>query len=182
MDENNSFGNTPKQTKKNSHKVFLVFAVLGLLLLGGLVYSNIAIMKTKQEVSELASRTESLEAASEKGAIDELLGFDKVDADGYQAVFLNGGSSYFGKITEMTTENFTLEKVYYLRINEAGGDQQDTSLVKLGCELHKPEDKMTIIRSNVLFWENLKDNDPQSVAQAINTYEASYPNGQECIN
>jgi hypothetical protein len=95
----------------------------------------------------------------------------------YQAVFLNGGQVYFGKIGDYTGKYLTLNDIYYLRVNQqvqpgqtsSSATQNDVSLAKLGNELHGPEDKMVINRSEVQFWENLKDDG--QVVKAITEYK-----------
>lgn len=86
----------------------------------------------------------------------------------YQAVFLTNGQVYFGHLENATAKNLVLKDIYYLQSTpqnpQQGTEQnQQTSqsnltLVKLGQELHGPEDKMVIKSDQVLFWENLKDN------------------------
>ena len=97
-----------------------------------------------------------------------------INKDKYQAVFLNGGQVYFGKIGDFTSRYMTLTDIYYLRVNQQvqPGSQQtsnDVSLAKLGNELHGPEDSMVINRSEVQFWENLKDDG--QVVKAITEYK-----------
>lgn len=97
-----------------------------------------------------------------------------VDKNKYQAIFLNGGQVYFGKIGEYTSKYLTLTDIYYLRVNQQvqPGTQEttnDVSLAKLGNELHGPEDEMVINRSEVQFWENLKDDG--QVVKAITEYK-----------
>lgn len=83
----------------------------------------------------------------------------------YQAVFLTNGQVYFGKISSITGDVVTLKDIYYLQQQsnvqsqdtEAEAQQNQLSLAKLGNELHGPEDTMFIERSQVLFWENIKD-------------------------
>ncbi len=93
----------------------------------------------------------------------------------YQAVFLNNGQVYFGKIVKENDDTIILKDVYYLKIkqdlqdSENKSDDSNLSLVKLGKEIHGPSNTMYIIRSNVLFTEELK-NDSQ-VVQAINSYK-----------
>lgn len=111
-----------------------------------------------------------------------------VNKDDYQAVFLNGGQVYFGKVTELNKGYLRLVDIYYLRVNQAiqpteDGQQQvptdsDISLVKLGCELHGPRDEMLINRDQVVFWENLKPDG--QVTEAINTFRQENPDGQDC--
>lgn len=97
-----------------------------------------------------------------------------LDKDKYQAVFLNGGQVYFGKVGSFNSKYMTLTDIYYLRVNQqvqpgATQSSNDVSLAKLGNELHGPEDEMVINRSEVQFWENLK-NDGQ-VVKAITEYK-----------
>lgn len=107
--------------------------------------------------------------------------------DKFQAVFLNGGQVYFGKVRELNDKFLTMDNIYYLRVNEQAQSgqnanqqqaQQDISLAKLGCELHGPEDSMVINREQVTFWENLKDDG--QVAKAIAEFVRQNPDGQKC--
>ncbi len=110
-----------------------------------------------------------------------------VDKGKYQAVFLNGGQVYFGKVRDLNNRFLVVDSIYYLRVNEQAGEgqdatqqtaSQDISLAKLGCELHGPEDKMVINREQVTFWENLKDDG--QVAKAIAEFVKQNPDGQKC--
>lgn len=108
-----------------------------------------------------------------------------VTEDRMQAVFLNGGQVYFGHIRSLNSDYLRLGDIYYLRVNQQVQPDQSTqtsandiSLVKLGCELHGPQDEMLINRDQVVFWENLK-NDGQ-VAKAVDEYKKQNPNGQQC--
>jgi len=109
-----------------------------------------------------------------------------VDESKYQAVFLNGGQVYFGKIKNLNDKYLRVADIYYLRVNQqvqpdAKSGQQsanDISLVKLGCELHGPADEMVVNREQVIFWENLKGDG--QVAKAVATYKQQNPNGQKC--
>lgn len=108
-----------------------------------------------------------------------------VKTDKFQAVFLNGGQVYFGKISNLNTKYLTLDNIYYLRVNQQVQPNQqnnpnpnDISLVKLGCELHGPEDSMVINREQVIFWENLKTDG--QVAKAVEQYVKANPDGQKC--
>ena len=109
-----------------------------------------------------------------------------VDKNKFQAVFLNGGQVYFGKIHSLNGKFITIDNIYYLRVNQqvqpnqttADASNQDVSLAKLGCELHGPTDVMIINRDQVLFWENLKTDG--QVAKAITAYVKANPGGQKC--
>ncbi len=110
-----------------------------------------------------------------------------VEESGMQAVFLNGGQVYFGRISSLNSRYVRLGDIYYLRVNQqvqpdqkdkTQTGQQDISLVKLGCELHGPKDEMLINRSQVVFWENLKTDG--QVAKAVDKYKKANPDGQKC--
>lgn len=108
----------------------------------------------------------------------------RVAEDRYQAVFLNGGQVYFGRIASLNNEYIDLQDVYYLNVADqnvqTGADnaQDNVALVKLGCELHAPQDQMFINREHVTFWENLKTDG--QVANAIKQWQDQNPNGQTC--
>jgi hypothetical protein len=117
------------------------------------------------------------------------LGPDKengyVEKDKFQAVFLNGGQVYFGRIKALNSKYLRMQDIYYLQVNQqvqpdtankATGN--DVSLVKLGCELHGPTDEMVINRDQIMFWENLKTDG--QVAKAVEEYVKQNPDGQKC--
>lgn len=106
-----------------------------------------------------------------------------VNSDKLQAVFLNTGQVYFGKISELNSKYFVVTDIYYLQTSSTGTSgtanaSTSVSLVKLGCELHEPYDKMVINRDQVTFWENLQDDG--QVAKAVSTFQKQNPNGQKC--
>lgn len=91
-----------------------------------------------------------------------------VKDDKYQAVFLDNGQVYFGRLASVNNDYVRLTDIYYLQVEQAvqpdqqkpgetAEAQQKISLAKLGNELHGPEDEMFILRAKVVFWENLKD-------------------------
>ena len=106
-----------------------------------------------------------------------------VNEDQLQAVFLNTGQVYFGNVKALNSEFVELTNIYYLQTSQTGSGQNagsNVSLVKLGCELHQPDDKMIINRDQVTFWENLHDSG--QVAKAVSTFEKQNPNGQKCAD
>ena len=102
----------------------------------------------------------------------------------WQAVFLTNGQVYFGKVKSISADTVYLKEIYYLQvvdqplqrtqegeaIPEAGTEQRLT-LIKLGNELHGPEDSMVINRFHVVLMEDLKSD--SRVVQAINDYVAN---------
>ncbi|HEX9594849.1 MAG TPA: hypothetical protein VF996_01855 [Candidatus Saccharimonadales bacterium] len=102
-----------------------------------------------------------------------------VKDDKYQAVFLDNGQVYFGRLSSVNSEYVRLTDIYYLQVEqqiqpdqtEDGSEatpQQQISLAKLGNELHGPEDEMFVLRSKIVFWENLKTDG--QVTQAITNF------------
>ncbi len=105
-----------------------------------------------------------------------------VDSSKYQAVFLQTGQVYFGKVTDLNASRIVLNNIYYLQTSSTTTTTANSSvsLVKLGCELHQPYDEMVINRSQVTFWENLQDNG--QVAKAVASFIKANPNGQKCTD
>lgn len=87
----------------------------------------------------------------------------------FQAVFLTNDQVYFGKLKDHDAKYVTLSEVYYLRTAADLESQKETgsglNLIKLGGELHGPEDTIYIPKASILFWENLKDS--SKVVQSI---------------
>lgn len=90
-----------------------------------------------------------------------------VDGSKYQAVFFTNGQVYFGKLSSVNGDYMRLKNVYYLQNKSDTDDdsspqsakKQDNSdmeLIKLGNEVHGPEDEMIIAKDQILFFENLK--------------------------
>ncbi len=102
-----------------------------------------------------------------------------IDSDKYQAVFFTDGQIYYGKLTVLNDRQYKLTNVFYIlsqnenKTANADGEtaetQNNAQLIKMGNELHGPEDAMMINRDHVLFYENLKPDG--KVTQTINQYK-----------
>ena len=103
-----------------------------------------------------------------------------IDSSKYQAVFFTNGQVYFGKLKSFNSEYLKLTEVYYLQTQAGAGaesenpqqtstDKSNVQLIKLGNEIHGPEDAMVISKDQVLFYENLKNDG--NVAQSIKKYK-----------
>ncbi len=88
-----------------------------------------------------------------------------IKSDQYQAVFLSSGQVYFGKLDNLGKDYSRLTDVFYIQATANEGDAQnpqdtgsttDLQLIKLGSEVHGPEDEMLINKDQILFVENLK--------------------------
>jgi hypothetical protein len=91
--------------------------------------------------------------------------------DAYQAVFLDNGQVYFGKLDITTHPFYLLSDVYYLQSGVSVDTTANISLIKLGNEAHGPEDFMQLNPDHVLFFEDMKSD--SKVMQAIYQYKGS---------
>lgn len=95
-----------------------------------------------------------------------------VDTGKYQVACLQSGECYFGKISSVTSDTVLIKNVFYVQKSTDATDKTSTDnklqLIKLGNEVHGPEDMMAINRSQVLYIENLKSDG--QVTQTINSY------------
>ena len=94
----------------------------------------------------------------------------------YQAVFLLNGQIYFGKLEDANDRSFRLTHIYYPQAQSDTSKSTDETaaqqtqqngiqLIKLGKEVHGPEDEMFISKDQVLYYENLTAD--SKVAQLI---------------
>ena len=106
-----------------------------------------------------------------------------IDNSKYQAVFFTNGQVYFGKLQQVNATYFKLTDVFYIQAQETEAEKaesenpQQTSnqstdirLIKLGSEVHGPDDEMIISKDQVLFFENLKKDG--KVSDSITKYNA----------
>jgi hypothetical protein len=99
-----------------------------------------------------------------------------INSSKYQAVFLTSGQVYFGKMTPINGGYVKLTDIFYPQTaatdttnpQSATSDAADIQLIKLGNEIHGPEDGMIINRDQILFFENLKSDG--KVSQTITNY------------
>lgn len=103
-----------------------------------------------------------------------------VNDERYQAVFLNNGQVYFGKVKSINDKYINLNNIFYLQTDNqttsSGAAPSNVTLVKLGCELHGPFDQMVINADQVIFWENLQDS--SEVVKKINEYKNTNKDGK----
>ena len=176
-----------KPAKKDKKQlILLIVTVVSILLAVGFAVMALsqqskrksAERNSAETTTKLNQTTDKLNQAT-KGLEDykKSTGESNVDKNQFQSVFLTSGQVYFGKITSISDTQLVLEKVYYLKtaskITDTNNLPGDVSLVKLGNELHAPQDKMYIDRKNVQFWENLKADG--EVSKAIVAYEKQNP-------
>ena len=102
-----------------------------------------------------------------------------IDTSKYQAVFFTNGQVYFGKLRSVNSGYMKLTDIYYLQTQSNTKDSQnpqetnnqssDVQLIKLGNEVHGPEDEMIISKDQILFFENLKSDG--KVTDSIKQYQ-----------
>lgn len=94
-----------------------------------------------------------------------------ISSGDYQAVFLDNGQVYFGKLERSRGEFYLLTDVFYLQSGIMVEQTSSLALTKLGSEAHGPEDQMQINKEHILFIEDMKDD--SKVVQAIQQYLTS---------
>ena len=120
----------PKEEKKQLSPWVWVAGIIILIIIGGVWYQS----------------------ANSSGKDD-----GEIASGEYQAVFLDNGQVYFGKLSGTNKEFYTLRDVYYLQTGAVGLDANASlSLTKLGNEAHGPEDEMRINKAHILFIEDMK--------------------------
>ncbi|MBI3889265.1 hypothetical protein HY312_01650 [Candidatus Saccharibacteria bacterium] len=100
-----------------------------------------------------------------------------IQSNKYQVVVLSNNQIYFGKLQRLSDQSYRLTSVYYLQEQSTAGASTDPAakadqaastatpqLVKLGNELHGPDDAMFFNDTQVLYWENLKSDGKVSKA------------------
>lgn len=104
-----------------------------------------------------------------------------IDTGKYQAVFFTNGQVYFGKLSQLNSSYFKLTNVFYIQAQnstnstdpqKSATDSGNIQLIKLGSEVHGPDDEMVISRDQVLFFENLKKDG--KVSDSITKYNADH--------
>lgn len=105
-----------------------------------------------------------------------------IDSNKYQAVFFTNGQVYFGKLSSVNGDYMRLKNVYYLQNKTSSDDKtspqsasaqdaSDVELIKLGNEIHGPEDEMIVSKDQILFFENLKP--AGTVSKTISNFQKS---------
>ena len=155
-------GPTPAQpsAEKGSWVKGLVTLIVVLVIIGGGVYLAASYTGVGKVLPGVGSSNASFDAK-------------------WQAVFLSNGQVYFGQVESIDSDFVSLENIYYLQVvtsQDTIGQPPDVqtqpeqrlTLIKLGNEIHGPQDAMMINRDHVIIIEDLKDD--SRVVKAINDY------------
>lgn len=87
----------------------------------------------------------------------------------WRAIFLTNNQVYFGHFFWLPfVSTVTISDIYYLQaakpLQQTEADrpaqQSEIKIIKFGGEIHGPTDEMVIMKRQILFWENLKDDSP----------------------
>lgn len=132
------------------YKQLAIFIVSVLVLLG----AYFSIFDKKEEVENQAPKEEK-----------------------WYMVKLSDASVYYGQISDVASDPIVIKNVYYnydqlKPVEQLKDEQKETTslrLVKRGKESHGPDGTMSIVRSQVLFMEPLKED--SKVLKAILDYE-----------
>lgn len=100
---------------------------------------------------------------------------ERINAAGYQVVYLTNNQAYFGKLKNTSGEYLVIQSPYAPQ-NVAQPNQDEaqenaavannqTTLLKVRDQVYGPEDSISIKSDQVLFWQNLRDD--SKVVQAI---------------
>lgn len=91
-----------------------------------------------------------------------------INKDEYQAVFLTNGQVYLGKLASYNSTYFQLTDAFIVATPttakpattaaDASANSNDTQLVKITSGVLAPHDAMFVVRSQVLYYENLQPN------------------------
>lgn len=93
----------------------------------------------------------------------------------FQVVVLDTGEVFFGTIKKNSNDNIELVNVYYLPIDATDlfspkvNSSDSFSVIKIGNELHGPEDSMYITKEHIVFIQNLKED--SRIVTAIKEYQ-----------
>lgn len=143
----------PQSDSKNSNKWIWIVVVV-ILALGGVWY-----IYSKQSSKDVLKDLQ--------GGVADVV----IDTGEFQAVFLDNGQVYFGKLKRSSKTFYELTDVFYMQSGNVGLDKtSNLSLSKLGGEAHGPEDKMNINVDHILFIENMTTD--SKVVKAIKQYKS----------
>lgn len=136
-------------TPPRSARARWIYVVGGVVVLAGLVYGAMMLWPSARQ---------------------------SVATDRYQAVFLDNGQVFFGKLKNTDGSYLRLEKAYYTKKQDLPTDATEeqkaavannVSLVKVGDEVYGPENVMMVRSEQILFWQNLSAD--SKVAKAIDS-------------
>lgn len=103
---------------------------------------------------------------------------DSFVPNAYHAVFLTNNQVYFGMLSNSGSQYTVLTNVYYIQslqsqdLSNGTKTASQMQLVKLGSELHEPQDTMYLNKDQILFIEPLKSD--SKIVKAIESFKRGY--------
>ncbi|QQS21710.1 hypothetical protein IPM09_04300 [Candidatus Saccharibacteria bacterium] len=92
-----------------------------------------------------------------------------IDPSKYQVIYLTNGQAYFGKLQNTRGEYLVVSSPYTAQTPAQQASNKDTeqttTLLRVRDQLYGPEDTMAIKSSQVVFWQNLRDD--SKISQAL---------------
>ncbi len=91
-----------------------------------------------------------------------------IDTTKYQVVYLANGQVYFGKLQNTRGDYLVVRSPYTaqsITSNEGDAKVSQTTLLKVSEQVYGPDNSIAIKSSQVLFWQNLRDD--SKISQAL---------------
>lgn len=94
-----------------------------------------------------------------------------LNANQYQVVYLTGGQMFFGKLQNTDGDYLYMKSPYTAQSTTASADDKTkaaeptTTLLRVKDQLYGPDDTVAVKSSQVVFWQNLRDD--SKVTQAL---------------
>ena len=89
----------------------------------------------------------------------------QIATDRYQAVYMQTGQIYFGKLQNTHGPYLTLTHVFTLQGSSGQQASENTNIIQVMRQVYGPDDSMALRADQVQFWQNLRSD--SKVAQAI---------------
>jgi len=156
---------------KEHLKIIIIIIITTGVVLGGLVISGVLKKACNEKSEKIATNANST---------------TNVNSASWYAVFLSNGQVYFGKLKDVDGQYVMLTDIYYLQLDKPlqsnnpkdavkeTENQSKLSLMKLGKEVHGPNDQMVLNRDHLLFYEELTPD--SKVVKSIQKYKSEQKN------
>lgn len=92
-----------------------------------------------------------------------------ISSVGYTAVYLDTDQVFYGRLKQQSGQYLVLTDVFYYQPGIRAASPGSIRIIKLGTELHKPKDEVSINRSHIVTIEQLSE--ASKVTQAILKYK-----------
>lgn len=90
------------------------------------------------------------------------------DTDGYWAVYLDSGQIFYGRKDKQNQNYVTMNNVFYYQPGVRSVKAENIRIIKVGTEIHQPQDYIYINKQHIERQEQLSDD--SKVVEAIKKY------------